>query len=163
VRPANSIPGVDGPVFSIPLDWVETANLAKGQVNIIPINIATLTGGQILATGGAGNGSFFLSVMASQGWIPAYWYVEYTVGFPEGKIPRVVNEAIGIQAAILVLQQLQAARALVNSQSASMDGFSQSVSGMGGQTYAKAIELLMGQLTALQKKLKTMYGLTTFV
>lgn len=163
VRPANSIPGIDGPVFSVPLDWIETANLAKGQINIVPINISAMTGGQVLSTGGVGNGSFFLSTMGSMGFIPAYWYAEYTVGFPEGNVPRIINEALGQQAAILVLQQLQAARALMNSQSASIDGMSQSVSGMGGQTYAKAIELLQMQLVATMKKLKTMFGQTMFV
>lgn len=155
VRPAN-----DQTIFSVDLTWIETANLAKGQVNIVPINIAQLSGGGVV--GGTSSGSMFLSVLAAQGFMPAYWYAEYTVGFPDGKIPRVINEAVGLQSAILVLQQLQAARALIDSQSVGLDGFNQSVSGKGGQTYAPAIELLEKQLTALQKKIKTMFGQTMF-
>lgn len=156
IRPANN-----QTIFVVDQSWIETANLAKGQINIMPINIAQMSGGGVVS-GGTASGAFFLSVLASYGWVPAYWYAEYTVGFPNGKIPRIVNEAIGYQAAILVLQQLQAARALVNSQSASIDGFSSSVSGAGGQTYVPAIEQLEKQLVAVQKKIKTMFGLTMF-
>ncbi len=167
-RPCSSIeklevrPATGQTVFVVPLEWIETGYLAKGQINIVPINIATLTGGQAIASGGAGNGSFFLSTMASFGVLPAYWYAEYTCGFPEAKVPRIVNEAIGQQAAILVLQQLQAARAITNSQSVSIDGMSQSTSGQAGQTYAAAIELLEKQLVATMKKIKTMFGATMF-
>jgi hypothetical protein len=157
IRPANN-----QTIFSVDLSWIETAHLAKGQVNIVPLNIATISGGGVIQ-GGTNSGSMFLSVLAAQGWMPAYWYAEYTVGFPDAKIPRVINEAVGIQSAILILQQLQAARALVNSQSIGLDGFSQSVSHKGGETYAANIELLERQLVALQKKIKTMFGLTMFV
>jgi hypothetical protein len=158
VRPAN---GLD--VFSFPLEWVETAHLPLGQINIMPINIATFNVGQISGGPYGGGGVYWLGQMTGFHWVPAYWYTEYTAGFPNGAVPRIVNECAGQKAAITALQQLQASRALVNSQSLGMDGMQQSVSGPGNQTYTPAIQLLQEQLNQNVKRLKAMYGLTMFV
>jgi hypothetical protein len=158
IRPANNLD-----VFVFPLEWIETANLAVGQINVVPINVAAFNSGSVIGNSNtSSSGVFWLGYLTGYRWVPAYWYVDYTAGFPNGQIPKIVNEAIGQQAAILVLQQLQAARALVTSASLGIDGMNQSVAGPGNQSYGPAIELLDKQLQATIKRIKVRFGLSMF-
>jgi hypothetical protein len=157
VTPSN---GVD--VYVLPLDWVETAYLPKGQINIIPLTISISNAGYIPASTGGG-GAAFLSLLGQKSWIPAYWEVDYITGFPDSKIPRVINLIIGMTAAIDILSMLAATYARTTSKSVSIDGLSQSQGGPGPQMFDGRIKLLQDQKAQIVGKLKNIYGTKLFV
>ena len=151
-------------VFVFPLSWVASDKLALGLISIIPINVAATSGTAGFSQSGiSGGGIWFLGNLSGFNFIPSYWYVEYQSGFPNNALPRIFNEAIGQKAAITVLQQLQATRALVNSESLSIDGLSQSTSSAGGQVYQPAIDMLQKQFDETITRLKVQYGQNLFV
>ena len=166
LRPVNSIqslkvvPSNDVPVYDVPLEWVDTGGLTYGQINIIPLTIGTNASGyQPVQSAG---GSVFLSVFANRQWMPFFWEITYTTGFPDGKLPRTVNELIGAIAAMEILSMLAATYARSSSTSLGLDGLSQSVSGPGPQIYVQRIQELAEKRKWLVKKLKTAYGTTMF-
>lgn len=151
VMPANN-----QEVVSIPLDWVETANMVHGQLNIVPLQVAqnSSIGTSTMAPGG----SVFLNVLAGVPWVPAYWSIQYTTGFPDGLVPTIVNELIGTISAIKVLSQLAATNARATSTSLGLDGLSQSVGTPGPQIYKQRIDELTAERALLVKKLKKIFG-----
>lgn len=160
IQALNVVPANGVSIYQVPLDWIEVANLTMGQVNIIPINIATV-GGSFVPSQTAG-GSFFLSILGSQPWIAAFWEFTYTTGFPDGKVPRMVNQYIGAIAAIEILSNLATTYARSTSHSQSLDGVSQSISTPGPQLFKTRIEELEAKRKMLCKKLKAAYGLNLF-
>lgn len=151
ITPAN---GLD--VYEIPKDWIETAYLIRGQINIIPIGIGSVYQGLIAST--PVNGAWFLSVLQFTNWLPAYWCFDYTSGFPNGQMPRVINEIIGCLAAIEVLGMMAATYAQTTSSSLGIDGFSQSSSGPGPNLFQARIDLLQAKYDKLGKRLRVNYG-----
>lgn len=148
-------------VFVIPPDWIETANFAKRLINVIPLlagfgsqtlNSSTYNGN------GVGAGVAFLTLLGGFGWIPAYWEIVYTAGMSnkEGQVPVVVNELIGVMAAIDVLS-LIAPTNIWTSQSQSQDGISQSSSGPGPAIYRTRLEELETKKKEIIKKLKGVF------
>ncbi len=158
VVPANGIA-----IYNVPLDWIETANMGMGQINLIPINIAATGIGTTYAPPAqTGGGAFFLSVLGQQAWVPAFWLATYTTGFPDGKIPRMVNQYIGTIAAIELLSQLAATYAKSTSHSQSLDGVSQSISTPGPTLYQTRITDLTEKRKMLKGKLLANFGLKMF-
>ena len=153
-------------IYSVPVEWIETSHLYVGQINILPINIATTGQWGTFMTYGAGNqsagGAFFLSILGSQPWVPAFWRVTYTTGFPDAKFPRFVNQYIGTIAAIEVLSMLAATYARSTSHSIGLDGLSQSISGPGAGIFQVRIAELEAKRKLLKGKLKAAYGLSMF-
>jgi hypothetical protein len=164
-RPITSIealtitPPSGSDIYSIPLEWVETAYLPKGQINLIPLGNAIAYGTP--ANVGSG-GALFLNVLGNQPWIPAFWQIRYTSGFPDGMLPKVVNELIGVIAALEVLSSLAATYGKSQSHSLGIDGLSQSVSTPGPQIFKVRWQELEDKRKSLVKKLKTQYGLNLF-
>jgi len=77
---------------------------------------------------GAG-GAFFPELFRRQGHVPDLWLVEYTYGFEPGKIPVLINTAIGLLASIFALSvagNLVLGAGIAGS-SISLDGLSQSI------------------------------------
>lgn len=74
-------------------------------------------------------GQYFPEIFRYNGMVPLVWEIDYIAGFEEGKVPTLVNAAIGMLAATMALTNL--ADLLlgtgVQSQSISLDGLSQSV------------------------------------
>lgn len=165
-RPISSIDSLTvrladgGDVFVFPNEWIETANLIWGQINLIPLAFQAAGTGTGLV-GGSGSTVFFNSLWNRQ-WVAALFGVEYTVGFPDGMVPKTVNELVGTIAAMRTLSQLGAAQAGQNSVSISLDGQSQSVSGPGPDRYRTRMEELGNDRKMLVKKLKKTFG-TNFV
>lgn len=148
-------------IFIVPLEWIEVARLAYGQVNIIPLLVAmTSSGGVVQAT--TAGASVFLAIFSDRMWLPDFWRIEYTSGFPDGQMPRIINELIGTIAAIEVLSQLAATYAHATSTSLGIDGLSQGVSGPGPQRYKLRIDELEAKRKTLKNKVKTIYGLKIF-
>ena len=165
-RPATSIdqlavvPSNNIDVYNVPLDWVETAYLDRGQVNIIPLTIAIQNGGFIPSQ--SAGGAMFLAVLGQKSWLPAFWQITYTSGFPDGALPREINTLIGIYAAMDILSQLAATYATNTSHSLSYDSMSQSVSTPGPQLFATRMQDLEKQKMALLNKAKARYNFKLF-
>jgi hypothetical protein len=155
VTPANG-----GDVYLVPLEWVENAYYPRGQINIIPMTAAFIQGGYV-PTGSAG-GAFFLAIMGNRQWLPAYWQLEYTCGYKDGMVPRILNEYIGTIAAIEILSQLAATFARSQSHSLGIDGLSQSVSTPGPQIFKIRIDELKEKRGKLAKQIKRLYGRNIF-
>ena len=155
ITPANGIQ-----IYNMPLEWVEVANLERGQLNLVPLGIAINSGGNIpvAATGGAP----FVNILGYDAWMPAFWQVKYTIGFKDQMVPRIINELIGTVAAIEILQQLAATNSEASSWSLGIDGLSQSVSGPGGDLFTQRITQLQEKRDKLIGKCKATYGTKLF-
>lgn len=153
VTPSNNVD-----LFSVPLEWVETANLIRGQINIIPM---TISNQNLVVNSQSGGGAAFLAFLSYKNWIPAFWQVKYTCGYPDGMIPRIINYLVGIIAAIDALAML-GATLMGNSASLGIDGLSQSSSGPGPQVYETRIAMLVAERDVYVRKIKKMCGLKIF-
>lgn len=149
IRPGN---GED--IYVTPNDWISSGYFAKGQINIVPLVPATATQ---FTTAAATNGAAFLISIQGRGWVPSYWVIDYTSGFPDGNLPRTVNEIIGCQAAIDVCVDM-AATWRISGHSLSIDGMSQSQSTPGPQLYDRKIQELKDKKGMLIQKMKSKYG-----
>lgn len=109
-------------VLDIPPEWIRLRQ-HDGIVRLVPNNRfpASL---QV----GAG-GSFFPELFRRHSNVPQLWRFTYTVGFASGKIPMVINQAIGLLAATYILDIAGdlVIGAGIASQSISLDGLSQSI------------------------------------
>lgn len=149
-------------IYEVPLDWVETANLQWGQLNIIPLTIA-LTSGNVTAIPTTAGGALLLSIFQGKSqWVASFWEVQYTAGFKSGEIPKVVNDLIGVIAAMEVLSQLASTYGRTNSSSLSLDGGSESVSTPGPEIFTPRMKDLQLKRMMLVKKLKNLYHLSLF-
>lgn len=156
VTPSN---GID--VYVVPLDWVEAAYLSKGQINLIPLTIAFQNGGFIPSQ--SAGGAAFLSILGQRQWIASYWQLEYTSGFLDGMLPRIVNELIGVYAALEILDMLAATHAEATSHSLGIDGLSQSVSTPGPEVYQIRTNSLKEKRDKILGRVKVMFGSKIFV
>ena len=140
-RPVSSLeaisvtPSSETPMLRIPLDWVETGLLHMGQVNLIPLTLASRGNGAVpLAT--TPFGATWLSLLGgNKPWIPAMWEFTYTAGFKEGCLPKIFNQYIGCIAAQEILSLLATTYSRSNSTSLGIDGLSQSISTPGMDIY----------------------------
>ena len=126
-----------------------------GQINIIALSPLVASGAldsqHVSATGSA------LWLMIQKHWVPSYFFIDYTAGFPEGMMPRALNEIIGATAAMDILNDMVATYK-VSSHSLGIDGMSQSQS--IGQIYKAKLDSLAEKKHALIKKIKPMFGST---
>lgn len=143
-------------IYTVAQEWIETAQLHKGQINIIPMGTSISAGG-VTQSGTIGN-SAFMNILGSHAHVPSFWKVSYTTGFPDGLLPKIINELVGVYAAIEVLGMLGATNANSNSKSLGIDSLSQSVSGPGQDKYNTRIQQLEEKKKNLLAKLKVMYG-----
>jgi hypothetical protein len=162
-RPAYSIDlfnieSTDGSLLmEVPLLWVETSYLQRGQLMVVPLSMITAStnGGQSSrATNGAA-GALFLSILGSA-WIPAFFTLKCSYGFPDGNIPIFINNLIGMQVAIMLLGML-AATYRTSSASLGIDGQSQSFS-MNPNLYMARIQQLQDELDKGIRKAKALFG-----
>lgn len=155
VTPSNELD-----VYVVPNDWVEGAFLHRGQVNIVPLTVAFVQGTYIPQQ--SAGGAAFLQILGNKAWIPAWWQIEYTSGFLDGMLPRVVNDYIGCTAAIDILSSLAVTYARSNSHSLGIDGLSQSVSTPGPQIFQIRLGELEEKRKRIEKKLKAIFGFKIF-
>lgn len=165
-RPINTlvtlqvVPSNNSSVYVIPNEWVETAGMAHGQLNLIPLTLALVPGSQQggMFNAGLQGGGALLAMLTSQAWVPYFFQIDYVAGFPAGQLPIPVNQLIGVVAAINILSSLAATYAQANSVSLSIDSMSQSVSTPGPQIFVGRIQDLEKRRLTMIKKLKAMYG-----
>ncbi len=147
-------------VFVFPTEWIETANLIHGQLNIIPLAFQGMQGGTGIIGGvnsGGGTAVFFNSLW-NRPWVAAMFGITYTAGFINGLMPKYVNNLIGCIVAMRVLSMIAAAYAGATSTSLGLDGMSQSVGTPGPQRYKQRMEELTAERALIVKKLKKSYG-----
>lgn len=114
--------GVPENILSIPTNWIRLRE-HDGTIRLVPNNKfpASL---QVDASG-----TFFPEIFRRHSNVPQLWTVVYTAGFKSGKIPKLINTAIGLLAGILVFNN--AADLILGtgiaSQSISIDGLSQAI------------------------------------
>lgn len=163
-RPVTSVEGIrvtpanDIDVYMVPTEWIEGGYLQYGQINIIPLTLALSSGGTVVSTQSAAGGALFLAIFGYMHWIPAFWKIEYTAGFKDGKVPTILNELIGTIAAMEVLSMLAATFAQNQGASLSLDGVSQSISGPGPNIFAVRLGELGDKRKRIVTKLKALYG-----
>lgn len=145
-------------IYQVPIEWVETALLARGQINIIPLTVA-MTGGNPAVPVGSAVGATFMAILGNSNWISSFWKFVYIAGYPDGKVPKMINTIIGLTAAIDILSQLAPTYGRTASASLSLDGASQSVSGPGPQLFKTRIDEMEEKKKMLVNKLKKIYGM----
>lgn len=146
-------------IYVVPNEWIEVGNAKFGQLNIIPLTIA-LTSGNPVAIPTTAGGALLLSIFQGKSqWVASFWQVLYTAGFPDGLLPKQVNDLIGTIAAMEVLSQLASTYGKSSGASLSIDGASQSVSTPGPEIFTKRMKDLQDKRTMLVGKLKNLYGL----
>lgn len=162
VQSLNVVPPTGAQLFQVPLDWIETAYMVKGQINIIPLTPGATYGG---LTSGSGqvNGSIFLNIMGNSYWVPAYWAIKYTTGFPDGQIPVPMNQLIGIVAAQRVLSQLAATYSRSTSTSLGIDGMSQSIATPGPNLFQVRMSELEQEKQKLFQRFRKIFGQKLFI
>lgn len=143
-------------IYTFPPSIIETRNMWMGQLNFGPVTVQTSNGMVFNEAAGAYGGSLLLVASNYAQSMPAFYLVDCITGFPENQIPTVVNELIGITAAIEILSKIQPLFK-VNSQSISHDGLSQSVSGPGPQVFANRINDLAMKKKQMLNQLKHIF------
>jgi hypothetical protein len=145
-------------IFRIPASWIETSRFFQRQINVIPLTTVGATGVSSGQTTGAAGLVFIAAMNGGITWVPSYWQIEYVSGLcnKDGHIPVVVNEVIGIIAAIEILSTL-ASLNTKNSVSISHDGLSQSSSGPGPAVYQTRIGELNAKKNDLVNKIKKIF------
>jgi len=147
-------------IYEVPLQWVEIGNAKFGQLNIIPLTIALTGSGNPVAIPTTAGGALLLSIFQGKSqWVASFWQIVYTAGFPDGQLPKVVNDLIGTIAAMEVLSQLASTYGKSSGSSLSIDGASQSVSTPGPEIFTKRMKDLADKRQMLTGKLKNLYGL----
>ena len=151
-------------VYNVPPEWIESANFHKGQINIIPLLSTLGVAGAATANEMVHGGLVFLATLGQYSWLPAFWEIEYTSGLSthEGCFPIVVNQIIGITAAMDILSNLDSTNTST-SVSISHDGESQSHSSPGPRKYEKRILDLQAKRDELMRHFKSAMGNSYFV
>jgi hypothetical protein len=149
-------------IYTFPPSIIETRNMWMGQLNFGPVTVQTPTGLVFNEAAGGGGGVLLLvqTMMATS--MPAFYVIDCITGFPDSQIPGVINELIGITAALEVISRVSPIFK-VNSQSISHDGLSQSISGPGPQVFAARIADLKEKKAGMLKQLKHLFYNSIFV
>jgi len=150
--------------FEFPASWIETGNLHLGQLNFGQIALATPVGSVNSFAGNAGIASspLVLTAYLNVGFIPQFYRVKVTTGFPENKIPTSINELIGIQTALDILSRM-GILFRTSGTSLSQDGISQSISGPGNTIYKLRYDELSARKAELISQIRSYFYSGIFV
>lgn len=152
------------PLYHLPLTWIDLGQIASGQINIIPLTIA-LNPSQGVGTFPTSNpaGAMFLGLLGGgQHWIPSWWLARYSVGYPDGMVPKVINDLVGTICAMEILGLIGPTLGRATSSSLGIDGMSQSVSGPGAEVFKFRLEALAEKRAMLVKKIRVLWGSLIF-
>ena len=145
-------------IYRLPPDWIEVGLAHKRQINLIPI--LSIFGAAGLKDSQASNaGLIFLQAVNNFRWLPAFYSVTYTGGVShhDGELPIVINQLVGMTAAISILSMKQAQNKY-NSTSVGQDGISQSASSAGPQIYKTRIEELEMKKAVLMGRVRAVFS-----
>ena len=155
---ANDIEG--SPLYIVPLDWIDMSLAHKGLLHFVPLQ--TTFGSYGIVGPSAGAAAPLFAIFSQLQWIPSFWAIKYTTGFAENSIPAPINDLIGSQAALMILSMIGPLNRF-NSQSISLDGSSQSVSGPGPQLYVQRMTDLQTKIQDLQDLVAKRFGKKIFM
>ena len=122
----------------------------------MPLNVAVQNGGFIPSQ--SAGGAVFLSILAQNNIIPAYWRITYTTGWQNGIFPVAVNELIGLQAARQILEKIYATYVNATSHSLGIAGMSQSIGAPQLKALEGRLEQMEKQAESLWRKLRRSFG-----
>jgi hypothetical protein len=125
-------------IYNYPLTWLDMSLAHKGLISCVPLQTTYATTG-IGATPISGPQAALFAAFTRLSYIPGFWYVRFTTGFPNNSIPSIVNELAACYACISLLSMLGPGTNRNNSQSISIDASSQSVSNQGPNIYQQRI------------------------
>ena len=113
----------DATVLDIPREWIRLSGDEGNILRLVPNNKFP---SRLQVEAG---GSFFPELFRRHGHVPDLWIVEYQVGFKDGKVPVLINQAIGLMAAMeaLSIAGVLVLGAGIAGESLSIDGLAQSV------------------------------------
>jgi len=147
-------------IYSVPKEWIDTANYVDGRINVVPLSPAF---NSLSTPGASGVGGAFLVLIGFQEWYPAYWQIEYTAGFcTDNRVPQFINELVGLKASIMIFNNL-IPQFQLSSYSLGLDGISQSQTNQAPLLYAQIRDQYIAQYEALVTKVKMMYNNTMIV
>lgn len=121
-------------IYSYPLTWIDMSLAHKGLISTVPLQTTFATTGNG-ATPISGPQAAIFAIFTKLNFIPGFWFIKLTSGFPNNSIPNAVNELAACYACMSLLSMLAPATNRMNSQSISIDASSQSVSTMGPNIY----------------------------
>jgi len=149
-------------VYSLPPEWLELGFAHRRQINLIPI--LTVFGATGVQNSHTNAGLIFIQAVTQFHWLPGFYTITYTSGVchKDGHLPIVMNQIVGMTAAIELLSTKQA-QMIYSSTSISQDGISQSSAGPGPQTYVKRIEDLTLKREKLLQKVKAEFSQKYFI
>jgi len=109
-------------ILSYPPEWYKLQR-HDGILRLIP------TAGTLSQFAVDAGGQYFPEIFRNNGHVPLVWQIDYISGFDDGKIPKDINAAIGLMAAIFALNIAGdlIVGAGIASESLSLDGLSQNV------------------------------------
>lgn len=159
--PDNSGNQIEGSLlYNVPLDWIDMNMAHKGLLHFVPLQ--TTFGSYGVVGPSAGAAAPLFAIFSQLQWLPAFWAVKYTTGFKENAIPIPINDLIGSTAALMILSLIGPLNRF-NSQSISLDGSSQSVSGPGPQLYVQRMQDLQAKVQDLQDLIAKRFGKKFFM
>ena len=148
-------------IYKVPPEWIETANMSRGRINVVPLQSAY--NGLMPPSAFPASGAAILMFLGMAGELPAYWEIEMLVGFTteNGDAPVIINEAVAFKAAMLLLDNL-IPQYYNTSQSIGIDGMSQSTSHVMYQLLLQKRQQLEKDYLAIIKRIKVLVGNTLF-
>lgn len=141
-------------LYKFPLEWIDPSLMRKGILHFVPLQSAAnglVPGGLI-----GGTSAPLFQVLTQLSNIPGYFFIRYASGWEENSIPSIVNDLIGIYAAMDILSMLGPTNKW-NSQSIGIDGASQGVSGPGNQIYALRMQELATKADSIKDLIKSKF------
>jgi len=142
-------------IFVFPPTLIETGNFQTGLITLGYVT-NVYTNSFFSANGVASPFGNWLLANVYPRFIPAFFSIKYTAGFPEDKMPGIINDLIATEAAIDLLSRL-GPLVRTTSSSLGLDGMSQSIGSPGPNIYALRISDLKEKRDELIKNIRMMY------
>ena len=144
-------------VFNTPLEWISTSYLHQGRIYLIPIVMSNRTGSAMPVSQSVGS-TAFMTIFSGRSNIPSFWECRYTTGYKDGQVSRLVNQYVGVIAAMEIISALAATYSRSTSTSLSMDGLSQGISTPGPELFTQRLKELASKRQYLCGKMKATAG-----
>ena len=137
--------------IQFPSEWITCYN-EFGMFQLTPTN------GQITQFFMTGDATYIPLILGSRASWPQLWQITYVSGFENEKIPALINDLIGIKAALDALTALSPIIFPYNSYGLGIDGTSQSVGTGGPQWLALRIEEMQQRYNEMLEIAKRYYN-----
>lgn len=144
-------------LLRISSDWIDMGQAHLGQINLVPIFPAIQAQGVVATAPTPAASATWALFSGAYHWIPSMIEIQYTAGFPGGQVPTIINEYVGIVAAISILNML-ASTYKGNSYSIGIDGVQQSQSLAGPNQFGPRLEELGMARETLKGQIRDFYG-----